>query len=73
VRVKGWAEVFKGDRLHAEIISAVLDANGLRVEVFGDNAYGIGINLTEARVMVPEDDAATARRLIDEAESAPQV
>ncbi|HXN90420.1 MAG TPA: DUF2007 domain-containing protein [Candidatus Sulfotelmatobacter sp.] len=73
MRVKGWTEVFKGDRLHAEIISAVLDANGLRVEVFGDNAYGIGINLTEARVMVPDDDAATARRLIEEAESPPQV
>jgi hypothetical protein len=69
MRVKGWTEVFKGDRLHAEIISAVLDANGLRVEVFGDNAYAIGINLTEARVMVPDDDVATARRLIEEADS----
>jgi chromosome condensin MukBEF MukE localization factor len=41
------------------------------VEVFGDNAYGVGVDFTEARVMVPDDQAQTARRIIREAEAAP--
>jgi hypothetical protein len=69
--VKGWTVVFKGERFQAEILAAVLSAGGLQAEVFGDNAYGIGINLTEARLMVPDDEASTARRLIEEAEAAP--
>jgi hypothetical protein len=69
--VKGWTVVFKGERIHADLLAAVLGADGIRVEVFGDHAYGVGINLTEARVMVPDDQAETARRLIREAESAP--
>jgi hypothetical protein len=71
VRVKGWTEVHRGDLLHAEIIAAALDAAGLEVKVFGDTAYGVGINFTEARVMVPDDQASRARRLIREAESQP--
>jgi hypothetical protein len=67
--VKGWTVVFRGERLQAEIIAASLQADGLRAEVFGDNAYGVGIDLTEARLMVPEEDAPTARRLIREAEA----
>jgi putative signal transducing protein len=70
VGVKGWTVVFKGDRFQAEIVAAALQADGLRVEVFGDNAYGIGINLTAARLMVPDDQAETARRLIREAQDA---
>ena len=69
--VKGWAVVFKGERLRAELIAAILESDGLRVEVFGDNAYGVGIDLTEARLMVPDDEAERARRLIKEAEEAP--
>jgi hypothetical protein len=69
--VKGWSLIFKGDRMQAEILQAVLQADGLRAEVFGDSAYGVGINLTEARLLVPDDQAATARRLIQEAEDAP--
>jgi hypothetical protein len=69
--VKGWTLIFKGDRLQAEILQAILQADGLRVEVFGDSAYGIGINLTEARLLVPDDQASTARRLIKEAEDSP--
>ena len=42
----------------------------LRVQVFGDNAYGVGVDLTEARVMVPDEQAQTARRIIREAEGA---
>ncbi len=69
--VKGWTVVFKGERFQAEIVAAALSADGLRVEVFGDNAYGIGIDLTAARLMVPDDQADTARRLIREAQDAP--
>ena len=69
--VKGWSVVFKGERLQAELLAAVLEADGLRVEVFGDNAYGVGIDLTAARLMVPDDQAQTARRLIQQAQDAP--
>jgi len=69
--VKGWSVVFKGERLQAELIAAILEADGLRVEVFGDNAYGVGIDLTAARLLVPEEDAEAARNLIRQAQEAP--
>ena len=69
--VQGWVVVFTGERIQADLLAAVLEADGLRVEVFGDNAYGVGIDLTAARLLVPEDQAEAARRMIKEAESAP--
>jgi putative signal transducing protein len=67
--VRGWTVVFNGDRLQADLVAAVLEADGLRVEVFGDNAaYGVGLTLSDARVLVPDGQAAAARRLIKEAE-----
>ncbi len=69
--VRGWTVIYEGERIQAEIVAASLEADGLQVEVFGDNAYGVGIDLTAARVMVPDGQAATARRLIKEAEAAP--
>jgi hypothetical protein len=69
--VKGWSVVFEGDRVQADLIAAVLQADGLLVEVFGDHAYGVGINLTPARVLVPDDQADTARELIRQAEDQP--
>jgi hypothetical protein len=71
VGVKGWSVVFRGERIQADLLAAVLEADGLRVEVFGDHAYGVGINLSEARVMVPDDQARMARKIIEEAEAAP--
>src|SRR5207237_1337674 len=71
VSVRGWAVIFKGQRIQAEILQAILQADGLRAEVFGDTAYGVGIDLTEARLMVPDEDAETARQIIKEAEEAP--
>ena len=77
VGVKGWEVVFKGERLHADLLAAVLDANGIRAEVFGDTAYTYAINFTDARVLVPDDQAAKAQELIREAQtelpSAPEV
>ena len=67
--IKGWELVFTGERIKADLVAAVLEANGIRVEVFGDNAYSYAINLTEARVLVPEDQARAAIELIRQAES----
>ena len=66
--VKGWAVVYKGERLQADLIAAVLDANGITVEVFGDTAYSVAINFTEARVLVPEESAERALELIKQTE-----
>jgi aspartokinase len=68
VTVKGWEVVFQGERLQADLVAAVLEANGIKVEVFGDTAYSVAVNFTEARVMVPEDLAEAARKLIKQAE-----
>ena len=69
VGVKGWEVVFRGDRLQADLLAAVLEANGLRAEVFGDTAYSYAINFTEARVMVPADQLETAQDLIGKAQA----
>jgi len=69
--VKGWQVVFRGERIHADLVAAVLESGGLRVEVFGDHAYGVGISLTDAQVLVPDDQAETARRLIRQADETP--
>jgi Putative prokaryotic signal transducing protein len=69
VSVKGWDVVFTGERLQADLLAAVLDANGIRAEVFGDTAYSYAINFTDARVMVPADQAAKAMELISQAQA----
>ena len=69
--VKGWQVVYRGDRIQADLLGAVLEANGMRVEVFGDHAYGVGINLSQARVMVPDEQAIAARTLILQADAEP--
>ena len=63
--------MWRGERIQADLIAAVLEADGLRVEVLGDHAYGVGVNLTDARIMVPDEQAAAARALIRQAEQAP--
>ncbi len=67
--VKGWTVVYRGSRFQADFLAAVLEAHGIRVEVFSDTAYGIGIDFTDARAMVPDDQASAAQRLIKEASS----
>jgi hypothetical protein len=69
VSVKGWSVVFRGERIQADLVAAVLQADGLRVEVFGDHAYGVGINLTDARILVPDEQAGAALELIRQAEA----
>ena len=69
--VRGWTVVFTGHRIQADLLAAVLEAQGVRVEVFGDTGYGVGIDFTDARLMVPDGEATAARRLIQEADKAP--
>lgn len=69
--IKGWTVVYQGQRLQAEIIAAALTAAGLTAEIFGDNAYSAAIDLTDARLMVPDAEAETARKVIREAEEKP--
>ena len=69
--VKGWTVVYRGNRIQAEVLAAVLEAHGIRVEVFGDTAYGVGVDFTEAQALVPDAQASAARRLINEAEKTP--
>jgi aspartokinase len=69
--VKGWEVVFRGERLQADLVAAVLEANGIQAEVFGDTAYSAAMNFTEARIMVPDAQAEPARQLIRQAETNP--
>ena len=64
--VKGWEVVFKGERLQADLVAAVLDAHGIKVEVFGDTAYSVAVNFTEAKVFVPEDSVERAKEVLKE-------
>jgi Putative prokaryotic signal transducing protein len=64
--VKGWEIVFKGERLEADLIAAVLAAHGIKVEVFGDTAYSVAVNFTEARVFVPAESVKQAREVLRE-------
>ena len=68
--VKGWTVVFRGERIQADLIAAVLEANGIRAEVFGDHAYSAAINFSDARIMVPNEQAKEAEDLIRGAETA---
>jgi aspartokinase len=63
-KVEGWEVVFKGERLQADLVAAVLEANGIKVEVFGDTAYSVAVNFTEARVLVPTDSVEKAREIL---------
>jgi len=69
--IKDWTVVYEGQRLQADLVAAALEAEGFEVQVFGDNAYGVGIDLTPARVLVPTGQASSARRVIEKAEAAP--
>ena len=62
--VEGWEVVFKGERLKADLVAAVLESHGIKVEVFGDTAYSVAVNFTEARVFVPEDSVERAKEVL---------
>jgi len=62
--VEGWEVVFKGERLKADLVAAVLESHGIKVEVFGDTAYSVAVNFTEARVFVPADSLEQAKEVL---------
>jgi aspartokinase len=64
-KVEGWEVVFKGERLQADLVAAVLEANGIKVEVFGDTAYSVAVNFTEARVLVPRESVELAKEVLE--------
>jgi|GEM_PF-5564290 len=67
--VRGWTVVFEGYWFQADLVAAALQAQGVRAEVFGDHGFGPAISLSNgARILVPDEDAAAARRIIKEAE-----
>ena len=66
--VKGWEVVFRASACRRTWWPRSSQANGITVEVFGDTAYSVAVNFTEARVLVPEDSAEQARELIKQAE-----
>ena len=68
--VKGWSGIFRGPRLQAELLQAILEADGVQAEVLSDTGYGAPIDLTEARLLVPDDQAGHARRRVKEADEA---
>ena len=70
--VKGWSVVFEGNRFEADLVAAALEAHGIRTEVFGFQGFGTGLNLGNARILVPDGQAGAARRLIKAAETAPR-
>ena len=65
--VEGWEVVFRGERLKAELVAAVLESNGIKVEVFGDSGYSVAMNFTDARVFVPESSVEAARQVLKQA------
>jgi len=64
--VKGWAAVFRGPRVQADLLQAVLEAAGLKAVQLHDAGDYAG-EFFDARVFVPEEQAPEARRLISEA------
>ena len=64
-----FVEVFRGHHLEADIIRAMLEANGIRVSLSGAGtsaAYPLGVGaLGEGRVLVLRDDEDAARALLE--------
>jgi Putative prokaryotic signal transducing protein len=67
-RIKGWAVVFKGPQWQADVIAASLAAQGIEAESFQEMRIG---PIIDAQVLVPQGQASRARRIIEEAETAP--
>lgn len=66
--------VFRGNRLEANSITAMLQANGIEAILSTDDAGGarpdVGF-VQGTRVLVPSSDESDARQLIDDAEAVP--
>jgi hypothetical protein len=68
----GWEEVFDGACLHAEVLRAVLEANGLRPVTRQLEAVDLlpTVVFDRCRIYVAESEAPSARKLLEEADGA---
>jgi hypothetical protein len=66
----GWAEVFSGPCLEADLVKAVLEAGGLRpvLQQFSPQVWWSGSVFEDCRVYVPADELEAARRALTERE-----
>jgi hypothetical protein len=67
---EGWEEVFRGPCLQANLVQAVLEANGLRpmLQQLSPQTWWSGSVLEDCRVYVPLDEAEAARQALAETE-----
>jgi hypothetical protein len=69
-----WTEVFRGPCVRAEVIQAVLEANGLRpvLQRFGPQGWWSGAVLEDCAVYVLGEEAVRAREVLSESSAEPE-
>ena len=69
----GWQEVFRGACLEADLVLAVLEANGLRPvrQQLSPQVWWSGPVAEDCRVYVPYDEVESARQALEEREPDP--
>ena len=68
--MNGWTEVFEGPRLKAEIVASALASAGIEVSELGGITPYSGLSVDSCKLFVPDDQAGSARDLIEAAEDA---
>jgi Putative prokaryotic signal transducing protein len=68
----GWEEIFDGACLQAEVLQAVLEANGLKPVMRQLEAADLlpTVGFDRCRIYVTDAEAASARELLQEADGA---
>jgi len=71
---EGWEEVFRGPCLRADLILAVLEANGLQPvrQQLSPQSWWSGSVLDDCRVYVPLDQAEAAQQALTEVQPEPE-
>jgi hypothetical protein len=69
---RGWQAVFEGECLRAEVLQAVLEANGLEPQMLQLEAADLipTVAFDRCRLFVAEAEASRARELLEEADRA---
>jgi len=62
--VKGWTVVFEGARWEADMVMAVLEAKGIRVETLGGMGEYLATNFYDSVVYVPDPEAGQAKAVL---------
>jgi hypothetical protein len=70
IELDGWAEVFRGSCLEADLVRAVLEANGLKPvrQQLSPHVWWSGSVMEDCRVYVPVDERDAARLALAERE-----